>query len=460
MELQTKACLPEVIPEADMMMAKLKLNLDSQGQQYTVQELVEFLKYKDVKTGILEDVIRDMIENNIYNVPIEVARGKEPVNGKNGYYIFHFEEPEKVSGPQVLEDGAVEYVHTQEYTIVEEGELLAEYIPPTNGEYGYTLDNKMLAPKKGKGLPTLKGKGFRIEDNKYYALAHGRVEKTLSGLLITNVLEILTDVDISSGHVEFDGDVHIRGDVKSGMTVKATGDIEIKGHVGNCFIEAGGNIIIQNGMQGKFEGKLKAGGDIVCRFFENSQAEAGGNITVRSVLHSDLMAQGKVTIDGREAVVLGGSVHAVKGMEIHEAGNDVEVPTMLAAGALPETIRRSIELVSLIKKVQDEVDLLDRSAKIMERMTQTNVAKETANRRMKIIQAKVIKTTELKRYQEEQIQTDALINSGKSATIVIQDTIYPGCSVEIAGIRYNVKSSYKHVKFVAKRDRLEMSLLY
>lgn len=460
MEQRTKACIPDILLGTDMMTAKLKLQTDEAGQEFTVKDLKELLVLKNVKTGIVDEAIREMIEHDIYNVYVEIARGKEPVRGKDGYFIFHVQNPDNVEGPKLLDNGEVEYVHTREYTIVEEGDLLAEYIPATNGEYGYTIDNTMRTPVRGKELPTLKGRGFRIEEGKYYAALHGKAELTERGIQITNLLEVAGDVDINYGHIQFDGDVNIRGDVKSGMMIKATGNVEIKGHVGNCFIEAGKNITIYNGMQGKFSGKLKAGGDISCKFFENSQAVAGGNIIVRTVLHSTLEAEGKVKVEGRESIVLGGSVHAVQGLEISEAGNEMEVPTKLVAGVLPGTMARNAELVSIIRKIEEEVALLDKAARIMERMTQTKVTRETAGRRMKIIQAKVIKTTELKKYREEKIRSEALISSGKDADVTIQNVIFPGCRVEIAGIGTDVKETLKHVKFVLRDGNIEAALLY
>lgn len=460
MEMRTSLCVPDISISEDRMTVRMKLCRNENGSEWTVQELKDLIASKGVKTEIIESSICDAIEKEIYDISIEVSRGKEPVSGKDGYYVYHVATPEVESAPKELEGGKVEYVKTATHTVVEAGDLLAEYISATNGEYGYTVENTMLPPKRGKDLPKLKGKGFYHEDGNYYASSHGMVEITERGFRVTNLLEVDGNVDINYGHIDFDGDVNIRGDVKSGMNVRAAGNIEIKGHVGNCQIEAGKDIIVHNGMQGKFSGKLVAGGNIECKFFENSQAVAKGNIIVRSVMNSQLEAEGKVMVEGKDAVVLGGAVHAVQGMELSEAGNETEIETLLVAGALPDTLRRDRELVALIAKVESEVDLLDRSAKIMERMANTNITKETNSRRMKIIQAKVIKSTELKKYQMEKTRSEALIQSGKDANIVVQKVIFPGCRVEIAGIGTDVRQELKHVKFVLRDGNIEAALLY
>lgn len=458
--LRTESCVPELSVGQDKMSAKLRLHLDESGQQFTVTDLKEWLRQCNVKAGVMDSVIKDMIEHSIYDVYTEVAVGKQPEKGKDGYFIYHVSNPENASGPTILEDGSVEYVHTTQYTIVEQGDLLAEYVPATFGNYGFTIENEMRTPTKGKEQPPLRGRGFRLEDNKYYSVLHGKVELTEKGIYVVNTLEIKGDVDMNSGHINFDGDVNIRGDVHSGMLIKASGNIEIKGHVGNCFINAGKDITIQQGMQGKFSGKLKAGGNIYCKFFENTSAEAKGDIMVRSVLHSKLEAEGKVIVEGRDSVVLGGSVHAIQGIQVMDAGNEMEVSTVLSAGVLRKTLDRSHELDGLIKEVEGQLELLTKTVKSLEHIQPGTLSKEGEDKRMKIIQAKVIKSMEHKQLRDEKAMSDALIRSGRNAQIVVQKAIQPGCRVEIAGMAIQVKEPLKHVKFVLRDGNVEASLLY
>lgn len=459
-ELRTKRCVPELTMGPDKMSAKLRLHLDESGQEFTVEDLKEWLRQCNVKAGVKDSVIGEMIEHSIYDVYMEVAVGKAPQKGKDGYFIYHVSNPENASGPTILEDGSVEYVHTTEYTVVQEGDLLAEYVPATFGVYGYTVENEMRTPVKGKNQSPLRGRGFRVEDGKYYSTVHGKVELTERGIYVTNTLEINGDVDMNSGHINFDGDVNIRGDVHSGMLIKASGSIEIKGHVGNCFINAGKDITIQQGMQGKFSGKLKAGGNIYCKFFENTYAEAKGDITARTVLNSELEAEGKVIVEGKDSVVLGGSVHAIRGIEVVDAGNEMEVDTMLSAGVFQKTLVRNRELDTLIKEVEEQLELLTKAVKSMENLQPGSFSKEAEDRRMKIIQAKVIKSMEYKQLRDEKAMGDALICSGKDAQILVQKTICPGCRVEIAGLSIQLKESLKHVKFVVRDGNIEASLLY
>ena len=456
----TKACVPQVLIDADKMSARLKLCWDAMGVEYTLKELLGYLTSHGVKSGIREDMVREMIESDIYDVYKEVARGKEPVPGEDGHFVFHVKAVEETKTPKVLDDGSVEYVRTHTHTIVEEGALLAEYIPATNGQYGYTVGNEMRKPARGKELPRLKGRGFRVDGTKYYAAMHGKVEITEYGMQLSSLLEIKEDIDINYGHINFDGDVEIRGDVHSGMMVKASGNIDIRGHVGNCFIEAGKNITVQNGMQGKLSGKLKAGGNIYCKFFENAQAEAGGDIMAKSILNSKIEAKGKIKVEGKEALILGGSVWAVQGIEAMVIGNVMEVPTVVCVGCFTGSLTRRFELENLIKEKQEELEKIERGIRIAEFKLKEEDTPKNREKRQKITQAKVIKNMELNECKVELARLEELISGGKGAQVIVQRNIYPGCRVEIAGNRIEVKEQLKHVKFVLRDGNIEAALLY
>ncbi len=73
------------------------------------------------------------------------------------------------------------------------------------------------------------------------------------------------------GNINFPGDVEIKGNVISNLTVTATGNIEILGAVEAASIIAGKNIVLKTGIQGMDKGVLQAGGNITARFIERTQ---------------------------------------------------------------------------------------------------------------------------------------------------------------------------------------------
>ena len=70
----------------------------------------------------------------------------------------------------------------------------------------------------------------------------GHVTLENDKVFVSNVLEIV-DVDNSTGDIDYQGNVNIKGNVLAGFSVKATGDICSKWYRGKVqTIVAGGNI--------------------------------------------------------------------------------------------------------------------------------------------------------------------------------------------------------------------------
>ena len=63
-------------------------------------------------------------------------------------------------------------------------------------------------------------------------------------------MEIDGNVDYAVGSINYVGDVHVHGDVLSGFSIQAMGDITVDGVVEACTIEAGGDLVVAKGIAG------------------------------------------------------------------------------------------------------------------------------------------------------------------------------------------------------------------
>ena len=80
--------------------------------------------------------------------------------------------------------------------------------------------------------------------NDYYAKKSGQIVLDGSELSVQDELYISGDVGYGTGHINFNGDVHITGSVNGGVRINVTGKVEIDGVVESCYIESGKDIII------------------------------------------------------------------------------------------------------------------------------------------------------------------------------------------------------------------------
>ena len=69
---------------------KLSATLEPNDAGYTLKDILALLDNNGIKQGIDEATIKKMLEKEIYESPITVAKGKLPVDGEAGYYTYHF----------------------------------------------------------------------------------------------------------------------------------------------------------------------------------------------------------------------------------------------------------------------------------------------------------------------------------------------------------------------------------
>jgi len=133
------------------------------------------------------------------------------------------------------------------------GDPLAKKIPPTEGKKGFSVTGTLLEPVPGEDIELKTGDGTVISPKNKDILVSTKV-----GLprIIENGMEVdevyqLKSVNISTGHIKFEGSVIIDGDVCEGMKVLASGDITVGGFVESAYLISGGDITISGGIIGK-----------------------------------------------------------------------------------------------------------------------------------------------------------------------------------------------------------------
>lgn len=426
----------------DRMSATLVYFPEQGKKDITSGELEEFLKAHGVKQGIMKDVLEKIVQKHWYGKEIEVAKGKTPTEGKDGEFRYHVEHgtPGK---PKILENGSVDYKNISQFVMVQQGELLAEYIPASAGEYGYTVDGKFLMPKRGREKPPLKGKGFVLSEDKrmYTAALTGKVEIEGNRIEVSDICNISGDVDISVGNLNFEGDIVITGNVCQGMTVCATGTIQVQGHVESAVLRAGKDIILAGGMQGGGECMIEAAHDVSGRFFEYATIRAGHDIVANYLLNCDARAGGSIQISGRRGMIIGGITRALERIEVTNLGNDVEVPTTVEVGMNRDMVSRYSELAKQIEKSGKEIGMLENNHQIF---VQRNQADHPTC--VLIEKALDVKHKECQEYIKEKEELSRQLMKCRSAAVIVHSSMYPGCRIVINMETMVTTEEYRNVR--------------
>ncbi len=224
------------------------------------KDVYQKLQNMGIKVPILHDQLMAAC-TSLQNGETIVAQGKPIIPPEDGIieYICSFQE--RLLDEDALCKERIDYYDRGLVNSVEAGSVLAYWTPPVLGKAGSSVFGEVIKPPepKNKSLPV--GKGVQLINAGRIAVATVDGRPFLSGrdntLSVVTQLVINKDVDLSTGHIDFKGDVLIMGDVTEGLHVRANGNVEVKGNVFHAQVASGGNVIIHEKVVG---GHIQAGG--------------------------------------------------------------------------------------------------------------------------------------------------------------------------------------------------------
>ena len=447
---------PLVRVTIDEMEAYLLLYEKENEEPYTISELKQVLTESGVCAGIDDPKLIQMISENNYGQEQLVARGIKAVDGIDGYYEYHF-DTNFDHKPKVLPNGSVDYwsVHTIESVIA--GQVIVDYHPPVEERDGMTVKGKVLPAKKGRDQAPLKGKGFERSDDglTYTAIMDGKIEMQNGRIVILPVYELSGDADLSMGSIDFRGDVVIHGGVESGMSIKSTGTVTIDGVVENCTIEAGGDIVLRQGMLGGGKSTVKTKGNITAKFFEFTNIECEGQIQADVLMDCKVVCQGKVVLNGPKGSIIGGEVLAIQGVEVSSLGNDAEKKTEIYVGTSPDVYSRLRILDKKIHTTEEEIAKTEEGLKRFEELGKErgiNYAEDP--RRLALLRQKVRDTAMVASDKDEARKLQRLVESSRGACVSVLREVYPGVVIRIDDLVFVLKNIGKGVEFYKLTDKV------
>lgn len=450
----------------DKMEAWLYLDEPENGEKYTKTGLIEYLELNGVREGIITSNIAAMAKKRIYRREIKVAEGKPMTEGSSGSYDFFFTPGDLSKAPLIREDGSVDYTSMKSLQNVHKGEKIALYHPAVQGENGCTVTGEELKSSLFKDLPPLTGRGI-IRDgndpNLYLANTDGKIQIIDNKVDIQTVHEITEDVDMLTGKVEFYGDIVIEGNVSAGVLIRAGRNLTINGTVEGCTLFAGGDIVLKRGVQGNGKAKITARGSVFAEFIEYSDVTAGREVQANTILNSTISAGETVTLNGKRGAIIGGSVHALCGIEAQTLGNDVEVKTTVHCGIQPEELKKLKEMIrreaeirkTLMELVEEMKDALKRS-----KGTASPQAKQKAELSFKQMnQQKEMLFAKMDDIQQEKERLSAIQEKGRNAVIFIRGRVNRGAIICIAGERLPLERSTSFTRYTLNHGVIDAEVV-
>ncbi|MCL2456511.1 MAG: FapA family protein [Defluviitaleaceae bacterium] len=420
----------------------------NKGKLMTAEDIINLLKNSRVvpDTGL----IHSAMATKRYGKKILIAQGKTPVNGTDGFLQFHFDRSNIKPKPKIMEDGTVNFKQLDMFRLCNRGDVLVTSVPAKEGTDGADVyGNVVPAPKTRPAAIIPRGKGTVLSPDGLHLLADvsGQLLLTEGKINISPHLEIAGNVDNSTGNVDFNGQVTIRGNVVTGFTVKAMGNIEVMGVCeAATLISVDGSIVLGSGVQGADKGELVAANDITAKFIESCKVTAGGNVVADSIRKSTIKCDGSVTVVGKNGLLVGGTVTAGEKLVATTIGSPMGTLTDIEVGGSPKELVKQKDLISEFNKIKAEYEKCDKGVETLNTMRKKDqLTPDKKAILVKMVNMKMVLRDKMMKLQEE-IDTITRTLSVSVGTVSVKNVIRPGVRITIGNAQMTIRDELSNCR--------------
>jgi uncharacterized protein (DUF342 family) len=448
-----------VIISADKMAATIKLIRPKDPEPvFTEKDVLKALSSSGVVHGIKNDVISFLMRGDHYDETFEIARGTLPTAGENASVELNF-VPVRELKPRERADGTVDYRDIGYVQNTKKGDVLAIKHPAVLGEPGLNVLGKEIPAPKLPDVKLPQGKGTEISADGLNLVASVDGQVSMSGRSVTVMNTLTLDtVDMSTGNIDFVGNVQVNGDVAQGAVVKAVGDVIIKGSLDGGTIITDGNVIINNGYNGRGSGEIRAKGSVKCKYIQNGTVTAG-DIEVGASISALLRSKSTVKITGKTALVLASHIMARSSIECVNVGSETSSgENTLEVGNDPELIQRSQAIPQEIKTITAQLAQLERLESVFAQLEAAGRLREDQEeKRAQVKLSRDKSNADLIDLSNEQDEVAEALQTTGYGTIIVTGTLHPFATICIGPERIRVENETQFVRFTRRQDGISTS---
>jgi hypothetical protein len=387
-------------------MAAFISKTDQFNPDILAMEIKEALFEHDIVNGIVVDhMIDGFVKSSGFKTQLfRVARGVKPISGQDAKLEFFFNiDYLKAGGLDA--DGNIDFKQRGAVPHVEEGTVLAEKTPMVLARQGQNIYGDEVETLPGQDIPLRFGQGAKLSEDGLKVLAEvsGYPKYSLSGVIfVHNEYTTAGDVDYETGHIDYDGNVNIKGCIKSGFKVRGNDikTIELDGGI----VKAEGDVVVAGGIN---EGKIYARGNVFAKFIHNSEIICMGNVLVgKEIVDSTIESGGSCTIENGK--LISSEVAAKMGVSARHIGTEMAGPSLIKVGQDAFTERefgknktKVRALREALEKLQEKKDTRkEQNAELQKQITKLAHVQDRSQLEQREIEAKMASSENASRLGE------------------------------------------------------------
>jgi uncharacterized protein (DUF342 family) len=434
------------------------------GVPATEAAILALMADNGIGEGILPEAISEAVAAGLADAVV-VARGLPPEHGKDGRLESLIPDV-RSRAPRVDESGHTDYRNLGDIFVVHAGDWLMLRHPPTPGIPGRTLLGETIEPIPGKPVMysgSLPGTSFDPNNpDLLIAAITGQPVIIAGGMMVEPIFKV-EQVGTASGNIDFDGSVVIKGDVNTGMTVRASGDIEVGGVVDMGTLEAGGSIVVKGGAMGSLGRKtseechIRCGGSFHAAYAQQAHIEAGDSIFIDdTAMQCEMSAINHVNVGGkRRGHIIGGRIQATLSITAKVIGSPNRVLTHCETGVNPLMHKQLLQMC----KVRDEREnqLLEIS-KLLD-FARKNPGKLRPEMYEKARSTAAALSAEIAGMREEHDVLTKKIELSQQSRVIAQELLLEGTEIHMGHFCYRVVGEHGACAVGVGKNGLELMAL-
>ncbi|MDD9301359.1 MAG: DUF342 domain-containing protein [Desulfobacter sp.] len=278
---------------------------------------------------VADDLIDGFIRSSGFKTQaFRVAKGIRAIQGQDAKVEFFFNIDYLKAGG-MGEDGTIDFKERGHIPLVEKGTVLAEKTPKVEARWGQNIYGDEVETVKGEDKALKFGKGAVLSEDGLKILAglRGYPKYSLAGVIFVHDEYITSgDVDFETGHIEFDGNVNVKGCIKSGFKVRGNDIATVELDGGS--VEADGDLKVVGGIN---EGHVYARGNVYAKFIHNSTIVCMGDVFVqKEIVDSAIESSGACSIVNGK--LISSKVSAKMGFSAKNIGTEMASASYIKVG--------------------------------------------------------------------------------------------------------------------------------
>ncbi len=418
------------------------------GLDITVDRIMSEMQANFISYGILKEDIEKAVKQRRYDENICVAKWLAPVNGIDGSIKYFYKLDNNVT-PIENEHGDVDFKNLGLVRNITAGTPIAAITFPTEGEPGMDITGMVVPQKPGVPAKYKVGTGTQLvnDGKEIIATVDGNLDYRNGCFNVDQKLVINSDVDTTTGNIDFIGDVDIKGSVFEGFRVTSKKGISVNGSVSGAELIAEGDISIKIGA---INSNIECKGVLKSGFCENCKIRAGGGIESASYIGGEVFTDGKLIANGK-GVIMGGKYTALDGIEAQVIGSEKYVKTEITIGNNAVLSQERDEIEKEIKTMEDKIDQLGKILVTLgELAKKAKLPPEREQLKTEALRNRLKMQSEVKKMNVRIAEIDDMLTLTQNLSVAVKRTMYPGVILHMNNCILQVNAATSHARAVVE----------